>query len=171
LDNKIQNKIKSKWKVIYLYPIAIILLFEEWGWTYLAKLVEKMTRLSFLKKMEIQLVSLPSWGVLLVFIFPILLLLPIKIFILYLLGKGHVITGMLLLIISKLFGTAFFARLFEISKSNLMSIEWFSIWYPRWKLWKDRILSEIRKSEVWRILCQKKLQIKSWVLNINHHRN
>ena len=67
MDINIQNKIRSKWKVIYLYPIAIILLFEEWGWTYLAKFVERITKLSFFKKMEIQIVSLPSWEILLVF--------------------------------------------------------------------------------------------------------
>jgi hypothetical protein len=52
LDINIQNKIRSKWKVIYLYPIAIILLFEEWGWTYLAKFVERITKLSILEKNE-----------------------------------------------------------------------------------------------------------------------
>ena len=164
MDNKIQNKINSKWKIIYLYPIAIILLFEEWGWAYLAKLVERMTRVSFFKKVEIELVTLPSWGILLVFIFPIILLLPVKIFIIYLFGKGHTVTGAILLTTSKLLGTAFFARFFEISKSKLMTIEWFARWYPRWKLWKDRILTEVRQSEAWQILCKVKLQIKMWVL-------
>ena len=114
---------------------------------------------------------LPPWSVLLVFGVPIITLLPIKILAIYLFGIGHAVAGALLLISTKVFGTAFCARLFQLTKPTLLKIGWFARWYPRWKKWKDKIVDQVRKSSFWSLLQKIKWKIKTWWKKILIHRN
>jgi hypothetical protein len=79
------------------------------------------------------------------------MLLPLKVFALFLLGAGHGKSALLLLIGAKLAGTAIVARLFQLVEPALMRIPWFARWYPRWKAWKDRVLAVVRQSAPWRV--------------------
>jgi len=56
------------------------------------------------------------------------------------------------LIIAKLIGTAFVARIFQLVEGALMRIPVFARWYPRWKAWKDRVLTLVRESRPWRVV-------------------
>ena len=131
--------------------LAIVLLFEEWGWEPLAKLFRRLARLPLWARLEVQIAGLPRWGALLVFGVPMVALLPVKLLVLYLFSRGHAVTGLVLLISAKLLGTAVLARLFQLTQPALMQFRWFARWYPRWKGWKDDLLAKIRQSEPWRI--------------------
>jgi hypothetical protein len=128
-----------------------LLLFEEWGWEPLAALMARLARLPLWGRLERLIQSLPPWGALLVFFVPVLMLLPLKVFALFLLGAGHGKSALLLLIGAKLAGTAIVARLFQLVEPALMRIPWFARWYPRWKAWKDRVLAVVRQSAPWRV--------------------
>jgi hypothetical protein len=161
------DKARGKWKFIFLYPIALILLFEEWGWEPLAALFDRFARLPMWARLERQITMLPPWSVLFVFGIPVLALFPVKILALYLFGKGHVFTGAIMLVGAKLFGTAVCARIFQLTKPALMKIGWFSRWYPRWKKWKDAILSKVRQTYFWHKMQKMKLKIKRWWLTVH----
>jgi hypothetical protein len=151
---------------ILLYPIAIILLFEEWGWVPLAALFDRLKKLPFWETIERKIMSLSPKFVLFVFGIPFLLLLPIKFLAIFLFGKGHIVSGSLVLVSSKVIGTAICARLFQLTKPALFKIKWFSHWYPRWKNWKDGILKMLKESSSWHILQKMKLKIKMWWLRM-----
>lgn len=129
-----------------------ILLFEEWGWEPLAALARRLARLPLWARLENRLRELPPWGALLAFLLPVLMLLPVKVLALFLFGRGHAAGGVTVLIAAKLIGTAFVARIFQLVEPALMRIPLFARWYPRWKAWKDQVLTLVRESQPWRVV-------------------
>jgi hypothetical protein len=142
--------LKNLPQTILMVVLVPVLLFEEWGWDPLAKLVAQLARLPIWARMESVVRGLPPWAAVLVFFSPMLLLLPVKLLGLFLLAEGHAKSALLLLLGAKVTGTAILARLFQLVEPALMRIPWFARWYPRWKAWKDNVLSAARQSTPWR---------------------
>lgn len=132
--------------------IVPLLLFEEWGWEPLAALAARLSRLPFWAALEDRLRRLPPWGAVLAFFVPVLLLLPVKVLALFLFSRGHAATGLTVLVLAKLAGTAVVARIFQLVEGPLMRIPLFARWYPRWKAWKDHVLTIVRQSRPWRVV-------------------
>ncbi len=133
-----------------LAPIlALILLFEEWGWEPLARLLGVLARLPLWARMEAFISRLPPYGALVVFCVPALLLLPVKLLALYWIGRGHTLLGLAVVLGAKLMGTAAVARLFALTQPALMRLAWFAHAYGRWKRWKDQLLTRFRATPAW----------------------
>lgn len=149
-------------KNLLLGLLALLLVFEEWGWESLSRLVGWLARLPLLSWLERRISTLPPWAALLMFAVPALALLPVKLGALWLFSLGHAALGLFLLLGAKLLGTAVLARLFHLTQPALMQLAWFARWYPRWKAWKDRLLQWIRASAPWRLGRHLKLRLKGW---------
>lgn len=154
--------LKTLLRNIALALVAVILLFEEWGWEPLAALFKRLARLPLWARLERGISRLPPWAALLAFGVPMLALLPVKLAALYLFGRGHPGLGLALLLGAKLLGTAVLARLFQLTQPALMQLSWFARWYPRWKAWKDRLIEHVRQSAPWRAGQRIKAQAKAW---------
>jgi hypothetical protein len=137
-------------KGLLFAPIALFLLFEEWGWEPLAACFAALGRLPVWRQLERLVVRLPPWAALLAFGVPMLILIPIKLLAIYLFGLGHMGTGLGLIVAAKLAGTALVARLFQLTQPALMQIGWFARVYIPWKTWKDQMLRQVRSSWPWR---------------------
>ncbi len=142
--------------------LAVLLLFEEWGWEPLAAAMARLARLPLWAALERWIAHLPRWGALLTFGIPMLALLPVKLGALYLFAHGHAALGLTLLLGAKLVGTAVLARLFQLTQPALMGFAWFAKWYPRWKTWKDGILLWVRASAAWQWGVQARLRARLW---------
>jgi hypothetical protein len=156
---RILKKLLRAFAAALLVPL---LLFEEWGWEPLARLAARLARLPLWARLERRVQALPPWGALLVFLVPVLMLLPLKLLALFLLGRGHAASAVLLLVGAKLGGTAVVARLFQLVEPALMRIPLFWRWYPRWKQWKDRVLGFVRQSAPWRAARRLKNGSRRW---------
>lgn len=143
--------------------IALFLLFEEWGWIPLAALLRRLKNIPLWAWCEQRITQLPPWAALLLLLAPSIGLLPAKLMALWLIRHGQYGLGMFVLLCAKLVGTAFLARLFELTQPALMKFAWFVKWYPRWKTWKDALLAHIRASPLWQLGRNLKLQVKSWL--------
>ena len=143
--------------------IALLLLFEEWGWEPLAALMRRMSRLAVWAWCERKIAKLSPWQALLVLVIPAVALFPIKLAALYFIRHGQVVIGMGILIGAKLLGTALVARLFQLTEPALMQFGWFAKWYPRWKLWKDQLMDHMRASAVWQMVKRFKSRTKAAV--------
>jgi hypothetical protein len=130
--------------------LALVLLFEEWGWEPLQALLARLARLPLWAWMEGRIARLPPWAAVAVFAVPALALLPIKLLALFLIGRHHALMGLCVLLSAKVAGTALLARLFTLTQPTLMRLAWFAHWYPRWKRWKDGIIAQVRASPAWR---------------------
>ncbi len=131
--------------------IAVLVLFEEWGWVPLSDLLSRLARWSVWARIESAIVRLPLWGALIVLLAPTVTLIPIKLLALYFLSRGQIVVGVSILISAKLLGTALLARLFQVTQPVLMQWHWFALWYPRWKAWKDTVINQARASALWRM--------------------
>lgn len=149
-------------KALLAMVLVPVLLFEEWGWSYLSAALHRLARLSLWRWLEQRIASLPPWGALLAFAVPMVLLFPIKLLALYLFGIGQHSLGVVLLLGAKLAGTALLAWLFELTQPALMKMPWFARWYPRWKSWKDALLDQVRQSAPWRAARAMRLRTRRW---------
>jgi hypothetical protein len=147
-------------RILLTAPLALILLFEEWGWGPLAALMARLAKLPLWARLERTIASLPPRVALATFLLPMVALFPIKLGALYLFASGHKLFGAFILIAAKLAGTAVVARLFHITQPALMQLAWFAKWYPRWKAWKDALLERVRASPAWRAGKWFKLQLQ-----------
>jgi hypothetical protein len=87
--------------------VALLILFEEWGWEPLRRAFALLGRLPLVARLEARLRRLPPRWALLVLVLPSLLILPIKLLAVWLVAMGRVSLGVLLVIAAKLVGTGF----------------------------------------------------------------
>ena len=149
-------------RLVFTPLIALILLFEEWGWEALSALVARLARLPFVAWVERHIAALPPWAAAAVFAVPALALVPVKLLALFLIGKGQALLGVGVLVVAKVLGTALVARLFTLTQPALMQLAWFAHWYPRWKTWKDGVIAWARSSALWRAAAGWKDQVRGW---------
>lgn len=154
--------LKKLLRSLLLAPVALVLLFEEWGWEPLAACFAALGRLRWWGQLERWIARLPPWGALLVFGLPVLVLIPVKLLAIYLFGRGHFVLGLGLIIAAKLVGTALAARLFQLTHPTLMQLGWFARLYTPWKRWKDKLLVKVRGSRLWGQVRWLKAHAKRW---------
>lgn len=144
--------IRRALKAAFQWAVALVILFEEWGWEPLGRLVARLARLPFIAALERLIASLPPYGALAVYAVPFLALLPVKLFALWLIAQGQALYGIAFIAAAKLAGTAALARLFALTRPALMRLEWFARLYTRWTEWKEAVLVQVRASAAWRAI-------------------
>ena len=130
--------------------LALIIVFEEWGWRPLAAGLAQLARLTPIAWLEAQVQRLPPYAALLVFATPSLLLLPLKLLALYLIASGQEVAAAALFVAAKVVGTAIVARLFQLTQPQLMQIGWFARGYGIVMPWKEALTAWVRESWAWR---------------------
>lgn len=152
----------APWRLL----LALIILFEEWGWEPLQRLMARLARLPVLRHAEALIARLPPWAALVVFFLPGLALLPVKLGALWLLAHGQRLAGLGLIVAAKLVGTAVVARLFTLTQPALMRLAWFAALHGRWTAWKAVLLAWVRGSAAWRwahaLRLQLRAQLQAW---------
>jgi hypothetical protein len=150
---------RSRWLHLLLTPLrtalglllALVILFEEWGWAPLQRAMAWIGALPVLRQIERWITSLPPYGALALFLLPSATLLPIKLLALWLIGQGHAGLGLTVIIAAKVAGTAILARLFALTQPALMRLAWFARLYTRWVTFKNELLARVRASAGWRL--------------------
>jgi hypothetical protein len=130
--------------------LALILLFEEWGWRPLADLLARLARWPAWTRIESGIAALPPYAALVAFAMPSVLLLPLKFAALYLIAKGQAVAATMLFAFAKVAGTALVARLFQLTQPALMRIAWFAALYRAFVPWQEALFARIRESWAWR---------------------
>ncbi len=130
--------------------LALVILFEEWGWEPLQRVLARIGRWPGFRWIEGGLRGLPPWAALAVFAVPTLALLPVKLAALWLMSRGHLLMGALVIAAAKLIGTAVVARLYTLTQPALMQLAWFARLHERWTTWKGALLVRVRASWPWR---------------------
>lgn len=131
--------------------LALVIVFEEWGWLPLQALLARLGSWPGLRWIEAWVRQLPPWAALLVFALPTALLLPVKLIALWTIGNGHVVLGMVVIALAKVAGTAVVARLFTLTRPALLQLRWFAWTYAHWLQFKERLLLRVRASWPWRV--------------------
>lgn len=130
--------------------LALILLFEEWGWEPLQRFMERLARWPAVAWVEHRIGALPPMIALPVFALPSLLLFPVNLFALWLVGQGQAALGTALIVAAKLVGTTLVVRIFTLTRPALMELAWFARLYRHWQVFEAALLTPIRASWPWR---------------------
>jgi len=147
--------------------LALVILFEEWGWEPLQRVMAWVGSWPGFRWVEARIRRLPSYAALALFLLPALALIPIKLLALWLITSGKVALGTIVIVIAKLVGTATVSRLFALTNPALMELAWFARQYQRWVGWKEALLTQVRASRAWRLGMVLKHRVrnrvKSWM--------
>jgi hypothetical protein len=130
--------------------LALIIVFEEWGWRPLADLVGRLARWRPWAIIEAAITRLPPYAALVIFVLPTALLLPLKFLALFLIARGQIFLATLLFIAAKVVATALIARLYILTEPALMQIGWFAWGHDTLMPWKEALTTRVRSSWVWR---------------------
>lgn len=143
--------------------LALIVVFEEWGWRPLANLLGSLARLKPIAWIEGKIRQLPPYGALAIFALPSASLFPLKLLALYLIAQGKTVLATGLFIGAKVVGTAIIARLYMLTEHALMRIGWFKRGYDVLMPYKHALVDWVHDSVVWRYARLLKGRVKAAV--------
>ena len=142
--------------------LALLILFEEWGWEPLQRAMARLARLPVLRSLERWVGGLSPGAALATFLVPSMLLVPVKLAALWFIGRGEPMMGLAVLVLAKLVGTAVVARLFALTKPALLTLPRFAAGYGRWVMFKADLLARVRGSWAWRTGRAMRRRIRRW---------
>lgn len=125
-------------KKALLALLAIFLLFEEWLWDSLTVLGGKLVHWLNLAAVEQWLMQASPHQALAAFCLPLLMVTPINLIAFWLLAHGAIIEGLLLEVLAKLLGTVLIARVFALTKPQLLTFRpllWLYTTIHHWLQW------------------------------------
>jgi hypothetical protein len=137
--------------------LAVIFLVEAWLWDHLRPLIAGIVNLVAWDKLKAWLArtvaTLPPWAVLIVFVVPFIVLLPLKFLEVYFLVHRQWIAAGLVLVLAKLLGLGVTAFIFDVTKPKLLQMAWFRWLYALMLEWLakahaivDPIKAQIKQS-------------------------
>src|SRR5262249_3270863 len=122
-----------------LVLLALVFLFEAWLWTHLAPIVAWLVARIPLRAIKASIAAwierLPPAATLVVFIVPVVLLLPLKFLGLWMLAHGLWLGALLVLALARLVGVGVTAFIFEVTRPKLLQLAWFRRLYDRVMIW------------------------------------
>jgi hypothetical protein len=135
----------SRWlKRLLLSLFALILIFEEWAWDVLTLLGRHLFRLLRLQRFEFWLTQASPPVAVVALLIPLCIVFPLNVLALWMLAKGQIIRGVVMEIVAKLVGTLLLARVFALTRGQLLSYRWFNAVYvtlTRWLRWAHERLA------------------------------
>ncbi len=125
-------------KKILLAGLAILLIIEEWLWDGLNALGHKLIKSLRLESFEYWLSQRTPYQALLAFSIPLMIVTPLNIIAISLLARGMILQGLLMEVLVKLLATLLVARVFALTKPQLLSFSFLHKLYltiTQWLKW------------------------------------
>ena len=153
-----------------LMALAALLMFiEEVLWEGAKRLMAGLGRLPVIHTIEGWITRLPPSGAALMFLLPGLCLLPVKLSALWLIAHSHALLGLQLIIAAKLAGTVLVARVFVLTKPQLMTLVWFAVLYELITRWRNTLYGWVKTSSAWQRLQALRAAVRVWFANLRKH--
>ena len=132
-------------KKLLLSLLAIFLIIEEWLWDLLTAFGHSLVHWLNLESVERWLTRTSPNMALVAFSIPILIVTPINLAALGLLANGLILQGILMEVLAKLLGTLLVARVFALTKPQLLTFSFLNIIYTiiiGWLQWAHQKITE-----------------------------
>src|SRR5436305_2475991 len=122
--------------------LALFFLIEAWLWDHLRPLVAVVVNVIAWDKLKARLAAMvewmPPWAVLIVFVIPFIVLLPLKFAEVYFLVHRQWIAAIVVLVLAKLVGLGVTAFIFDVTRPKLLQMAWFRRLYQLVLYWLER---------------------------------
>lgn len=152
-------------KKTLLSLLAIFLIIEEWLWDLLTALGRSLSQWLNLQRFEQWLSQTTATMALFAFSIPLLIVAPINLAAFSLLAKGLILQGILLEVLAKLLGTLLVARVFALTKPQLLTFVFLRVTYTTITRWLQWAHAKITETAIYRLAKQLKDQIKGKPVN------
>jgi hypothetical protein len=141
----------------FLILLALVFLIEAWLWVHLAPVVAWIVARIPLRAIKTAIAAwiehLPPAATLVVFVIPILLLLPLKFLGLWMLAQGYWLGALGVLALAKMVSVGVTAFIFDVTRPKLLQLPWFAWLYDRvmvWLVWAHELVDPYkRRLESW----------------------
>ena len=153
------------WRVLramLLAVAAVIIAIEEWGWRPLTAWAARIAAWPPLVRLEERIRNASPKVALVLFLIPALLLFPVKVLALWVIHLGHTKSGVLVILLAKLLGTALVGRLFIITEPQLMRFAWFARALAWWRATKQRVRDALDRSPTMQAMRRLRRRIGLW---------
>lgn len=147
-------------KKILLSLFAIILVIEEWLWDVLTALGHALVQWLHLQKIERWLSQASPPQALVAFSIPLLLVTPLNLLAIGLLAHGLILQGIVLEIVAKLLGTLLVARVFALTKTQLLTYRFIHVTYTTITGWLAWAHQKVVDTAIYRLAKQFKADVK-----------
>ncbi len=124
---------------------ALILWFSEWLWDPLERWMARIGQWPGFRWLEKRIAQSRPYPALACFLLPGLALLPFKILGLFFMAHGAPLLGLLTFLGAKIVGTALVARIFSLTRPQLLSLNWFAKLYYRLIDFKARVFNYLHQ--------------------------
>jgi hypothetical protein len=135
-----------------LILLALVFLFEAWLWSHLAPIVAwivaRLPWREFKLRVAAAIERLPPATTLVVFVVPVVLLLPLKFLGLWLLSRGAWLSALAMLAVAKVVSLGVTAFIFEVTRPKLLQLAWFRWLYAHvlaWLAWAHGLIDPIKE--------------------------
>lgn len=134
----------------FIILAALLIWFWEWLWEPLERVMAMIGRWPVLRLIEAWIARAPRYVALACFVIPGAVLLPFKLLGLYFIGHGAAFLGIGTFLAAKVVGTALVARIFALTKPQLMEIAWFARAYAAVVRFKNYVFDALHQHPVYR---------------------
>lgn len=128
---------------------VIVVLFDDAFRAFVIPMVRALARLALMRRIEGAIAALPPQGILMLFVVPLAIIEPFKIYALYLFSQGNITGGVLTFVVAKVVGVGLAERLFAIGRDKLLSIRWFAWCHARILAIRDAVHAWLMQNSVW----------------------
>lgn len=142
----------------FLILLALVFLFEAWLWNHLAPIVgwvvARIPWAAFKARVAAAIEHLPPYPTFLVFLVPVLLLLPLKVLGFWMLAHGFWLGAVVVLSLAKVVSLGVTAFIFDLTRPKLLQLPWFRWLYDHmivWLAWAHDLVAPV-KERVRRVL-------------------
>jgi len=142
---------------------ALLMFVEEVLWEGLQRVMAAFGRLPVMRSIEAWISRLPPYGAAAAFLFPGALLLPVKLAAVWLIAHHHAMLGCQVILAAKLVGTALVARIFTLTRPQLMTLAWFVTLYNFVMRWRARLYGWVIASGAWQRVEAIRAAVRAWL--------
>jgi len=132
-----------------LLVAVIVVLVDDVFRVFVIPAVRALARLGLIRRIEAGVAKLPPTGILMLFLIPLAIIEPFKVYALYLFGQGRFLSGAAMFVLAKVIGLGLAERLFAIGRDKLLSIRWFAWCHARALLIRDHVHAWLARSPFW----------------------
>lgn len=111
--------------------------------------VQALARLPVMRWLEASVARLPAYGILTLFIVPLAIIEPFKIYAIYQFSLGHFASGLLTFFLAKVVGLGLAERLFAVGREKLLTIAWFAWCFSRIVSIRDLVHAWLQETWAW----------------------
>ncbi|MCW5748095.1 MAG: hypothetical protein KIT36_18040 [Alphaproteobacteria bacterium] len=142
---------------------ALLMLLEETLIAWLQQLMATLARLPWVAALEARAARLPPYPAMALFLLPVIILFPVKVGAVWLLAEGKVLLGGAVLLVGKVVGTAFAARIYKLLHPALATLAWF-VRVETWVFgWRDRLYAAVKAMPAWQAAADVIRRGRAWL--------